>query len=152
MMKSFEWREEYSVKHPPLDAQHRKLLELISELVTSGQSGNNHSEVVRATLKKLDRYADWHLRCEELVLRVRGYPGYAEHKAEHDAYRKKVSELKGQQERKDIGLRVQNYLAEWWRYHILTSDREYARFFNPQLRESGSRLVGSELARGDLTG
>ena len=82
-----------------------------------------------ATLAGLVRYAEQHLQREELLLRVRGYPGYAEHKAEHDAYRQKVASFQLYSERRDLGILIANFLTDWWKSHILGSDRPYARFF-----------------------
>ena len=127
-VQPFEWSEESSVGIPELDAQHRHLIELLSELVKCVQLGES-GKLGPTALKKAIRYAERHLQREELVLRVRGYPRYEEHKAEHDAYRKKVASLQVLSGRRDLGIRMANFLTEWWRFHILTSDQQYARFF-----------------------
>jgi hemerythrin len=31
--------------------------------------------------------------------------------------------------RRDLAIRVVNFLTEWWKSHIMISDQEYARFF-----------------------
>jgi hemerythrin-like metal-binding protein len=82
-----------------------------------------------ATLAEAKACAEQHLEQEELLLRVRKYPYYAEHKAEHDAYRKKAAALQAQAGRRDFSVRLANFVAEWWRFHILVSDQRYARFF-----------------------
>jgi len=127
-MLAFEWREECSVGIPELDLQHRHLIELLGELVKRTFSGDRGGFALTA-LQEMNRYAEWHLLREELVLRVRAYPGYAEHKAEHDAYRAKLAALLLQSGRSDLGTRIANFLSEWWRFHILVSDQRYARFF-----------------------
>jgi hemerythrin len=131
VMSHFEWTEKCSVGIPELDAQHRHLMELVAKLATSMQAGEGE-ELVTTTLKELSHYAEWHLQREELVLRVRGYPGYAEHKAEHDNYRTKIAALQGLAERGDFGVRITNFVTEWWRFHVLGSDQEYARYFRNQ--------------------
>jgi hemerythrin-like metal-binding protein len=130
-MQPLEWRAEFSVHIPQLDAQHRQIIELIGELRACAQSGKA-DQLVPAALDKIDCYARAHLKREELVLRVRRYPGYAEHKAEHQAYIEKVASLRVRSDRRDIGVRISNFLMEWWRNHILTSDQRYARFFRRQ--------------------
>ena len=126
-VQPFEWSAESSVGIPELDVQHRHLIELLGELVRCTHSGEGGG-FAPAALKELHRYAEWHLQREELVLRVRGYPGYAEHKAEHDAYRKKAASLQVYADRRDLGIRIVNFLAEWWKFHILISDQRYARY------------------------
>jgi hemerythrin len=127
-MQPFEWREEWSVDIPELDVQHRHLIELLAELARCTRSGES-GQCAPAALRSLIAYAERHLRREELLLRVRGYPGYPGHKAEHDAYRKKVAALQTHADRRDLGIRITNFLTEWWKFHILITDQQYARFF-----------------------
>ena len=127
-MQPFEWSEESSVGIPELDAQHRQLIELLGELGRCARSGDS-VKFAPIALQKVLQYAERHLQREELVLRIRGFPGYLEHKAEHDAYRKKAAFLELQSDRRDLGIRIANFLTEWWRSHILTSDQQYARYF-----------------------
>jgi hemerythrin-like metal-binding protein len=123
-----QWREEWSVGIPELDAQHRHLIELLDELVKCTRSGGSCGFSPKA-LNEITRYAEGHLRREELVLRIRGYPGYTEHKAEHDAYRAQAASLQLQYARRDVDVRIANFLTGWWRFHIRISDQRYARFF-----------------------
>jgi hemerythrin-like metal-binding protein len=127
-MQPFEWSEAFSVDIPELDVQHRQLIELLSELTRCVRSGES-AKFASAALQQVIEYAERHLQREELVLRVRGYPDYLEHKAEHDAYRQKVAALKIRSARRDLGIRIANFLTEWWKSHILTSDQQYARYF-----------------------
>ena len=131
VIQGFEWTEKCSVGIPELDAQHRRLIELIAELVGCMQSGDNNEQAA-AALKELNRYADTHLQREELVLRVRGYPRYLEHKAEHDSYRARLDALLVHSERADFLVRLTNFVSEWWRFHVLGTDQEYARYFRAQ--------------------
>jgi hemerythrin len=121
-VQRFEWSDEYSVGIPQLDAQHRQIIDLLGEFKAC-VDGAEAGKLVAAALNKVNAYARFHLEREELLLRVRGYPEYAGHKAEHDAYRQKVATLQSQWIRRDIAIRIGNFLSEWWRYHILTSDR-----------------------------
>ncbi|HTX37590.1 MAG TPA: bacteriohemerythrin [Bryobacteraceae bacterium] len=126
-MQKFEWSARYSVGIPEIDAEHRRLVELLGEFAQFTSSGDD--SLASTMLRKLQTYAERHLQREELLLRVRGYPEYAAHKAEHDAYRKKVASLQLDSARHDIGIRIANFLIHWWKFHILTADQEYARFF-----------------------
>jgi hemerythrin-like metal-binding protein len=123
-----EWKKQYSVHVPKLDEDHRQIFELLNQLrdAVYRQSGDR---LVPQALEKLNRYALVHLQREELMLRIWEYPAYAEHKAEHDAYLAKVASLKANLERRDISVRIVNFLSGWWRDHILTSDKRYARYF-----------------------
>jgi hemerythrin len=128
-MQPFEWSEDYSVGIPELDIQPRQLMELIGEL-TRCANADDSARLAPVALERVADYAERHLQREELVLRVRGYPGYADHKAEHDAFRLKVATLRTQSERRDFGVRIASFLNEWWRSHVLISDQQYARYFS----------------------
>jgi hemerythrin-like metal-binding protein len=130
-MQPFEWDEKFSVHIPQMDAQHRQIIELLDAFRKCAQSSESR-QLAPAAMEPLNQYAQRHLRREELVLRVRGYPEYAAHAAEHAVYLKKVALLQAQLERRDISIRITNFLTGWWKYHILHSDQEYARFFRGQ--------------------
>ena len=130
-MQPFEWTEDCSVDIPQLDAQHRHIIELLAELRKCADIGES-AALVPTALDRMVKYAESHLEREEFVLRIRNYPGYAEHKTEHDAYRKKLASLQAQSGRADSGVRITNFLAQWWKFHIQTSDQQYARFFRLQ--------------------
>jgi len=129
-MQQLEWNNEASVGIPEMDAQHRRLIILLNQLVKVAQSGGIGDGA--SALAEIMQYAERHLQQEELVLRVRGYPGYADHKAEHDAYRKKVASLQALAGRRDFAVRLTNLVTEWWRFHILVTDQQYARYFRRQ--------------------
>jgi hemerythrin len=138
-MRPFEWSEECSVDIPGLDAQHRHLIELLGDLLKSTHSGKGATAPV--AFNQVIQYAEQHLKREELLLRMRGYPGYAEHKKEHDAYREKIASLQARADRRDFAVRLANFLAEWWRFHILTSDQQYARFFRSRPKSTDTFTV-----------
>jgi hemerythrin-like metal-binding protein len=130
-MGPFEWDEKYSVHIPQMDAQHRQIIELLDAFRKCARSSESE-KLVAANLEMVNRYGLLHLRREELMLRVRGYPNCVEHAAEHAVYMQRVASFQTQLDRRDIGVRITNFLTEWWRYHILNSDQKYARFFRRQ--------------------
>ena len=127
-----EWKEKYSVQIPKLDEDHRQIFTLLSEL-REGAYRQVGDRLVPQALQKLNQYALQHLRREELLLRIRAYPGYAEHKAEHDTYLAKVAGLQANLERRDMAVRIVNFLSEWWQGHVLNSDQRYSRCFRHTL-------------------
>ena len=126
-MPPFEWSDDYSVGIPEMDTQHRKLMELLAEV--SGGTMEPPGRTLGEWLEEAQQYGQWHMRREELVLRVRGYPELEAHKAEHNVYRGKLAALQAMSDRRDFSIRLTNFLNEWWRYHILISDQQYARYF-----------------------
>ena len=129
-MQQIKWREEYSVGIPEMDAQHRHMIELLAGLVKFTDSGGVVDPLT--ALAEVNRYAERHLQQEELMLRIRDYPEYVRHKAEHDEYRKKAAALQARTRSRYFGAEITSFLVEWWRTHIVTSDQQNARFFRSQ--------------------
>jgi hemerythrin len=129
-MQEIKWLEEYSVGNPELDAQHRQMIELLAGLVKFTNSGGVVDP--SSAIAEVNRYAEQHLRHEEMMLSVRGYPEYARHKAEHDDYRRKAAALQARMHKRGFGTEITTFLVEWWRTHIMTSDQQYARYFRSQ--------------------
>ena len=98
----------------------------------SGQAGGR----LHSTLDRMDEYARMHFAEEERRLRGWQYPEFEEHKAEHGLYVAKVRYLREKLEhrRPDV-FPLANFLRGWWTFHILTSDRQYARFIQRQARD-----------------
>jgi hemerythrin len=123
-MARLEWNDRFSVSIPGLDEQHREIFHLLNDL-----RDLNSPESDLTALEKLIQYAENHLRKEELILHVRGFPGYSEHKEEHDEYRAKLADMQASPHQTNRAVRLANFLALWWRHHIMTSDQKYAAFF-----------------------
>jgi len=135
-MQEIKWLEEYSVGNPELDAQHRKMIELLAGLVKFTNSGGVVDP--SSAIAEVNRYAEEHLQHEEMMLSVRGYPEYAQHKAEHDDYRGKAAALQARMHKRGFGKEITSFLVEWWRTHITTSDQQYARYFRSQSVDSAT--------------
>ncbi len=91
-MGIFMWRQEYAIDHSLIDAQHRGLFHLGDELHAAMMRGAG-DVVISNTLCQLAEYARRHFHDEEAVMQEYGYPLYEEHKAEHEALTKQVSDL-----------------------------------------------------------
>jgi hemerythrin len=123
------WNQRYSVSVPQLDSQHRQILDLLQEMKQDALGGEA-AERVPAALEKLNRYVVLHLRREERLLSAVRYPQSEEHRREHDSYLEKVAAIQTdlQRGRRDVAIRLTNFLGSWWTHHILTSDRQYGRY------------------------
>jgi hemerythrin len=123
------WNQRYSVSVPQLDGQHRQILDLLQEMKQDAL-GAEAAERVPAVLEKLNWYVMLHLRREERLLSAVRYPQYEEHRLEHDSYLGKVAAIQAdlQRGRRDVAIRLTNFLSSWWTHHILTSDRQYGRY------------------------
>lgn len=59
------------------------------------------------------------------------YPGYRQHRDEHDRFAAKAHELKERMDRVGfvLTLEILNFLREWLRNHILKVDQQYSAHF-----------------------
>lgn len=128
--KQLLWLPEYSVGHPLLDAQHKKLQWLChAAAYYLGNHFDDEAERYKDILHDLGVYAQQHFSTEEALLERIGYPGLAAHQAEHQAYLAKLSMaiaemLGGQLYPQELA----EWLSDWWLHHTLGADSEYSSF------------------------
>ncbi|MDR2343916.1 MAG: bacteriohemerythrin [Spirochaetaceae bacterium] len=134
-----EWHERYSMGIPKIDEQHKELLRLTNELYASCLKGNDDESKARfkLTIGAMVNYVSEHFSAEERLLQRVNYPGYAEHKREHDSFVKKV--LEQVKEFHDGKSFVPNnfvrYLKDWILSHIAMSDKKYSEYIFKLKRE-----------------
>jgi hemerythrin len=128
-MPLIDWNDRYSVGVRSLDAQHRQLIDILNQL-HQAMSTANSQQVLPALMRQLSQYATAHLQAEERMLRAQGYPGFAQHKAQHDSYIAKVKDFQEQLSKNPTGASIglMGFLREWWTSHILTVDKQYSQF------------------------
>ena len=128
-MALVEWSDRYSVGVAKMDAQHRQLIDVLNEL-HKAMGAARAGEILPGLLQRLGQYAGAHLAEEERLLRTHGYPAFAQHKQQHDAYLTKVQSFQQQLARgqTSASIALLSFLRKWWTGHILNVDREYAGF------------------------
>jgi hemerythrin len=128
-MEEFLWSEAMSVGVPELDADHRKLIDLLSEVGRCVEL--NHADMTHEILLALFTYVKEHFAREERYMNDIGFPGLAAHQALHDLLEQDIIEALEDQDvagDPDLALRVHSFLIHWLTRHILQEDQAYARF------------------------
>jgi len=125
-MALFSWTDEYSVRIPQIDAQHKKLVGLINVLHEAMASGKG-KEALAKILAELVDYTKVHFRLEEQLMQQRGYLDYLTHKAEHDRFIMQIQDfqLQFQASKLTLTIQVMNFLKDWLKNHILGADKKY---------------------------
>jgi hemerythrin-like metal-binding protein len=126
MLPYMEWRPAYSVGNASIDNQHKQIIEIINDLYSAMQAGED-ADIVKPLLERLLAYTDMHFEFEEQVMEECGYPHLDEHRHLHDQLRHRTDDL-----RNHVGLvtgsDLLHFLAEWWADHIQAADKQYAPY------------------------
>ena len=128
------WKQSFSVGVASVDADHKKLIEMINRLFGAPLS-SEPNQVLDNILRELTEYVVFHFNREEAYMDSLNYPEYETHKKSHqkllDAARKFKKNL-------DSGLAtnlekdVEKLLRDWLVNHIQSNDKHLGRFLNEQ--------------------
>jgi hemerythrin len=124
------WNDTFSVGVAEMDAQHRKLLILINQLVDCHAARDGMtSEKFHDVLSGMFDYAQVHFKAEEDYLQRIGYPQLSAHEKEHVAFVEKMTTYSMAASRGVLDCEgVDHYMREWLLSHILESDMQYRHF------------------------
>ncbi len=124
--QKIEWSPALAIGNPTIDRQHENLFRVAADMVED----RDQMRAMR-TLASLSEYVIVHFRDEEKMLEQAGYPGLADHKKLHDAFRASLAKLysnAGGMSLDDIAVQVRKLVNEWLANHIMVADRQYAKF------------------------
>jgi hemerythrin len=130
-MSFITWSDELSVDIEEIDQQHKNLIDIINkmdELVKMGSKAERSH--IRKIFAELVDYTSYHFKAEEELFQAYHYPGWEEHKKQHNdlamqLLKLQISFAKGET---DVSQEMMNFLNKWLVDHILVSDKEYAKF------------------------
>lgn len=130
-MALLDWNDSYSVKVRQFDNEHKKLIELINQLHDAMKVGKG-KEVMGEVLNSLIAYTRTHFAAEEAMMKLHGYPGYEQHKMEHNLLVMQVLEVREDYRKGNapVSQAVMGFLKEWLVRHIQAEDRKYGPFLN----------------------
>ncbi len=127
----FDWKPEYSVSVSTFDMQHKKLLQLASNLHQTMREGRARS-VLSDLLSQLVTYTRTHFRAEEEILDGNRYPELQRHREEHLALLVQVENFQKEfaAGNAHISIELMEFLRNWIANHILQTDSRYANYLN----------------------
>ncbi len=130
-MKSFEWDSCYETGLEDVDEQHQYLVEIINRYGALIAENNISLQDIRMALFELSRYAEFHFREEEALMREVGvYEGHvADHIKIHRAFMVDIVSMQAfiSEENKRASEHLLNFLIHWLAYHILGIDQNMSR-------------------------
>lgn len=115
-----------SVYIPKLDTEHQRISRAMDELNRVVAAGGEAHEVLQDLIEDLGA----HLNGEERMMRSSAYPGYAWHKHQHDAARKRLKRFAERVETGDSGAvcEMVDFFRLWLRDHTGLHDRMMAAY------------------------
>jgi hemerythrin len=135
------WSAALSVGIDEIDAQHQALIDLINEVQDAVVGGGDREHQLDA-LGRLAEYTKIHFAVEESLMRIFDYPGYEEHKKQHEeliaqfrSYQAKVASGTAK-----ISFELLHFLKLWLAQHILESDKDYA----PHMLKLGAKAKSGQ--------
>jgi hemerythrin len=130
-MALLTWNDGYSVKVKQFDDQHKKLIDMVNELHDAMKVGKG-KEVLEKILAGLIQYTVTHFSNEERLMKLHNYPGYEQHKKEHNLLTMQVSDVqkKYREGSAVLSQSVMTFLKEWLQTHIQGTDKNYSAFLN----------------------
>jgi len=130
-MSLLVWNDRLSVNIREIDAQHKKLVDMVNGLHDAMKEGKAETMLMKI-IADMKQYAASHFGMEEQYLKNHGYPDYPAHKMEHDKFVAKVIQVE-----KDcksgkcaISMDILNFLSNWLVNHIKGTDKKYSQFLN----------------------
>jgi hemerythrin len=118
-MTFISWGADYELGIPLIDAQHKKLFEIINTYHDSEISTED-------AFAALISYIDFHFKTEEYYFDKFNYKFTKEHKAAHEYYKKTVFELHDKylknNSKNNIRVEIEEFVKDWISDHIRLSD------------------------------
>lgn len=126
-MPYFIWSEQFAVKVPLIDDQHRELLKIANQFYDAVKTKRDQDTIFQ-TLNALIRYAEQHFRDEEDLMAELGIPEAAidEHHSIHERLIEEIFQLQmemGGSEETTIH-DLEQFLTQWAVNHILHEDKK----------------------------
>jgi hemerythrin len=129
-MAFITWTHEISV-NDEIDAQHKKLFDIVNELHASVTAGAERSALAHIFNELIDYTID-HFQTEERCFVELSYPESQAHKKEHDDLTEQVMKLQSQFSEGDlvISFELLDFLYDWLMKHTSDSDIEFREFLD----------------------
>lgn len=122
-----KWEPFNSVHVEILDEQHRKLFDIVNDLIDEIEMG---SDRLLPVINELVGFLAIHFRHEEIVMTESGYPDILKHVKEHQRFTDKAEEFFQEYKHGDFDLEYKwiTYLKAWVYDHTTKMDREYGEY------------------------
>ena len=132
-MDLFQWKAEYEIGLPKIDAQHLHMVEMLNLLYSAKKSDQVH-QVIEETLDGLVQYVKVHFADEEAAMLDVNYPYLDKQHSEHLEMADEVLKMRSMMLRGDepATFELLNFMSDWLKIHITGSDKQFGDFMREQ--------------------
>jgi hemerythrin-like metal-binding protein len=122
-----QWQDEYSIGIKEIDSQHQELVRLFLQITESVAAELDWSEI-HLRILQLGRFAEFHFKFEDALMRVFAYPESVEHAVFHEQFFAKLKVIEESAIVDEVRHDMVKLLLDWLSGHILVADKAYAKF------------------------
>jgi len=129
VVPGFAWSDEFLVGVAEIDAQHRRLIEMISRFYEALAEKKPAKRALGELLRGLVDYTHHHFSTEQRLMARFEFPLSRAHHEQHDVFVRKVTDMADRFSQGQLVLSIEAtvFLREWLTSHILGSDKQLGR-------------------------
>jgi len=138
------WSDDYASGFPALDAQHKRLFEMINTFATKN-AGSMSRDISIEFLNNLEAYCIAHFGLEEQMMAENDYPLTEYHTDIHKNLKQTVEEVKAKLEKDELKgsfTTVVNFATDWLNNHIAQDDLAFSSYCQNKDYDLGQQLLG----------
>lgn len=126
------WKDEYSVEVIEIDEQHKKLIQIINNLIDAISNTQIKKQIIIETINNLIEYKKMHFETEEKYFHLFNYEGTLEHETAHNAFNERINtfQIKDGDDVISLAFDLVDYLEDWMIGHLMGMDKKYTRCFH----------------------
>jgi len=130
-MQPIQWKEQFKIDVQEIDEQHKVLLDIFNQIVTSVEK-KNEWQATSSIVDSLIHHAYRHFTTEERYMIKHMYPDLPVHIDKHLDFIKKVTTMTQEVKANspDKQREMVTFLAKWYYDHVLVTDKKYSQYLD----------------------
>ena len=127
-MALIKWKKEYEIGVTKLDNQHKKIIEIVNEVIKQQFTPANENEI-EEILNGLQDYIREHFKTEEEYMLKHQYSGYEEQRNEHNRFTDRLFDAQKEYTKNGrvTSVNILNFIWDWFSRHILIVDKRLSK-------------------------
>lgn len=127
------WDAHFELGIASIDAHHKRLVELVTRLADSFESGKSQGEL-RREVSDVVSYMTSHTQHEDQLMVDHGYSDIKKHRQKHTDLLGQAASLQAKATEGNLMVtsKTVDFLQEWLLHHMDESDKELARFLRTE--------------------